>query len=90
MILSDFLKALGQVGDRGFRGVLFWSLGLTIGLLALFVYATAALLGWVLPDSVTLPWIGEISFLVLWHFNSGRYGSFSRWRILEQSALSRL
>lgn len=63
MILNAFFKSLGQVGDRDFRGVLLWSLGLTVLLLAAFVYATSYLLGWMLPDSLTLPWIGEVTFL---------------------------
>jgi len=63
MIFSDFLKALGQIDDRKFRGVLLRAVGLTVLLLAAFVYGTSVLLGWVLPDSLTLPWIGEITFL---------------------------
>ncbi len=63
MIFSDFLKALGQIDDRRFRAVLLRSLGLTLLLLAGFVYGTSWLLSWLLPDQLSLPWIGEITFL---------------------------
>lgn len=58
-LIGDFLKALGQIGDRRFTGLLIRSLALTVGLLV----ALAALAAWVmgfLPESVALPWIGEI------------------------------
>jgi uncharacterized protein involved in cysteine biosynthesis len=63
MIFNDFLKALGQIDDRKFRGVLLRSLGLTILLLAAFSYGIGWLLAWLLPDKLTLPWIGDITFL---------------------------
>ena len=63
MILSDFLKALGQIDDRAFRGVLLRALGLTILLLGGFVWGTSLLLGWLLPDTVSLPWIGDVTFI---------------------------
>jgi len=58
MIFNDFLKALGQIDDRAFRGVLLRALGLTSLMLALFIYATSAFMGWILPDQITLPWLG--------------------------------
>lgn len=63
MIFSDFLKALGQIDDRAFRSVLLRSLGLTLLLLAGFVWGTSLLLGWLLPDTVSLPWIGDVTFI---------------------------
>ncbi len=63
MIFNAFLKALGQIYAREFRGVLLRSLGLTVLILAAFAYATSRLLRWLLPDSFTLPWIGELTFL---------------------------
>ncbi len=63
MIFNDFKKALGQIDDAKFRGVLLRSLGLTLLLLAGFVYGVSWFLAWLLPDSLTLPWIGEITFL---------------------------
>ena len=63
MIFGDFLKALGQIDDRAFRGVMLRSLGLTILLLAGFVWGTSLLLGWLLPDTISLPWFGEVTFI---------------------------
>ncbi|WGW05123.1 EI24 domain-containing protein [Tropicibacter oceani] len=63
MILGDFLKALGQLGDRRFRGVLLKGIGLALALLfgfyALFVWGV----GWFVGDSVTLPWIGQVTWI---------------------------
>lgn len=61
MILGDFLKALGQLGDRRFRRVLVIGVLLTLALLggvyALFLVAVQ----WLTPDSIDLPWIGPVS-----------------------------
>ncbi|MCV6593782.1 MAG: EI24 domain-containing protein [Silicimonas sp.] len=69
VIFTAFADTLGQLGDPRFRGVLIKGVGLTIGLLfalyALVFFGT----GWLLPDVITLPWIGEIGFantLVSW------------------------
>ena len=63
MILGDFLKALGQVGDRRFRGVLLRGVGLALlllfGFTALFVWGA----GWLVGDSVTIPWIGTVGWV---------------------------
>jgi len=60
MILGDFLKALGQIGDPRFRRVLVLGVALSLALLAavygLFVLAIQLLV----PDSFTLPFIGEV------------------------------
>jgi CysZ protein len=63
MILNDFLKALGQLTDRRFIGVLAIGLGLTIALLAAFYIVFVTVIGWVVPESLTLPWIGEITWV---------------------------
>lgn len=63
MIFNDFLKALGQLDDRAFRSVLLSALGLTLALLVGFVWGASVLFGWLLPDSLTLPFIGEVGFL---------------------------
>ena len=57
------MQALGQMGDRSFRGVLLRSIALTAALLAAFVAAISWLLYWMIPDHFSLPWIGEITFL---------------------------
>jgi len=63
MILSDFLKALGQITDGRFLGVLAIGLGLTIALLVGFYVVFVTVIGWVVPDSFSLPWIGEITWV---------------------------
>ncbi|MEM7723531.1 MAG: EI24 domain-containing protein [Pseudomonadota bacterium] len=63
MIFASFLKALGQLTDSRFLGVLALGLGLTIGLLIAFYVAFVLLIGWLLPDAFSLPWIGEITWV---------------------------
>jgi len=63
MIINAFLKSLGQLTDRRFLGVLGMGVGLTIGLLVAFYAAFALFIGWMLPDSFSLPWIGEITWV---------------------------
>ncbi|KPQ17843.1 MAG: putative protein involved in cysteine biosynthesis [Rhodobacteraceae bacterium HLUCCO18] len=63
MILSDFLKALGQITDGRFLGVLAIGLGLTIALLVGFYVVFVTVIGWVVPESFSLPWIGEITWV---------------------------
>ncbi len=59
MILNDFTKALGQFGDPKFRRVLLSGIGLTVLLLAGITWG----IQWLLPDSVSLPFFGEIEWL---------------------------
>jgi len=63
MILSDFLKALGQITDGRFLGVLAIGLGLTIALLVGFYVVFVTVIGWVVPESFSLPWIGVITWV---------------------------
>ncbi|AHM02538.1 membrane protein [Roseibacterium elongatum DSM 19469] len=63
MIFDSFLKALGQLTDRRFLGVLMAGIGLTLALLAGFYAGFVLLIGWLLPDSFSLPWIGEITWV---------------------------
>ena len=68
-LVVDFGRALAQIGDPRFRSVLWKSIGLTLLALAAVFWATMLLLGWLLPETVTLPWIGEVGFvdnLVSW------------------------
>ena len=63
MIFQDFARALGQIGDPRFRGVLFKGIGLTL-LLLFVVYAVVGwLAGWLAPDVLTLPVIGEVTWV---------------------------
>ncbi len=63
MILTDALKAIGQIGDPAFRRVLLRGIGLTLALLV----GAYLLLLWglnvLVPDSLSLPFVGEITWL---------------------------
>ena len=59
MILEDFLKALRQMTDRRFQGVLWTGIGLTIALLASLTW----ILLWLLPDTLSIPWYGEVTWV---------------------------
>ena len=63
MIIADYLKALGQIGDSRFLRVLALGLGLTIALLFGFTVAFAWTVGLIVPDTFALPWIGEITWI---------------------------
>ncbi|MCP5072839.1 MAG: hypothetical protein GY947_06015 [Rhodobacteraceae bacterium] len=58
-MLNDFTLALGQMWDSKFRAVLLRGIGLTILLLAGATWGVQLLL----PDTVSLPWFGEIGWL---------------------------
>ncbi|MEM8592426.1 MAG: EI24 domain-containing protein [Pseudomonadota bacterium] len=63
MIFEAFFKALGQMGDPRFRGILWRGVGLTI---ALFVGAYAGLLQliqWLTQEPIVLPGGNEITWL---------------------------
>lgn len=63
MILGAFFKALSQIGYPRFRQVLFLGVGLTFALfLAMFV-VVFHLVGWIFGSTITLPWIGEITWI---------------------------
>ena len=59
-LISDFLRAAGQMFDARFVGVLAWSLALTLGLLAGLSVGAVGLVG-LLPASFDLPLIGEVA-----------------------------
>jgi uncharacterized protein involved in cysteine biosynthesis len=63
LILLDALRALSQMGDPAFRRVLALGVGLSVALLVALTVGAAWLMGWLVPDSVTLPWIGELGWL---------------------------
>ncbi|NHX27155.1 hypothetical protein HA397_24590, partial [Escherichia coli] len=60
MIFNDFSKALAQLSDPRFRKILVMGLGLTVALLVGISVAVLWLVGFVTPDVVTLPLIGEV------------------------------
>ena len=63
MILSSFFAALGQMADARFRKVV--ALGVALSLALLFgVYAGfVQLIDWVTPETLTLPWVGEVHWV---------------------------
>jgi len=63
VILGDFLKALGQIGDPRFRRVLWLGIGLTIALLFGVYAAFLGVVNWLSPDAVTLPIVGEVTWV---------------------------
>ncbi len=62
-ILSAFARALAQAADGRFLRVLLLGVGLTLMLLAAATALVVWLVGWLAPDTVTLPWIGEIGWV---------------------------
>jgi uncharacterized protein involved in cysteine biosynthesis len=62
-MLGDLLKALGQLPDRRFLGVVGLGILLSVALLAGAYGVIASLIGWAVPDSFTLPWIGEVTWI---------------------------
>ncbi|MDM7969930.1 MAG: EI24 domain-containing protein [Paracoccaceae bacterium] len=63
LILSSFVKALRQLGDRRLSRVLWWGIGLALILLALASAGVQAFLLWWAGDGLTLPWIGEVTWI---------------------------
>jgi uncharacterized protein involved in cysteine biosynthesis len=63
MIISCFFKALSQIGDPRFWGVLVAGLGLTLALFVGLGSAMITAIGWVVPDTITLPWVGDITWV---------------------------
>ncbi len=62
-LVVDFFRALAQLSDPRFLRVLWRAIALTLLTLALFAWAGVAGLGWLVPDVVTLPWIGPVGFV---------------------------
>jgi uncharacterized protein involved in cysteine biosynthesis len=62
VILTAFSRALGQLSDRRFLGVVGLGVGLTLALLVAVYVGFVTLIGWLLPEAFTLPWIGEIAW----------------------------
>jgi CysZ protein len=62
-LVVDLGRALAQFGDPRFGRVLVWALALTVLALALVFWAVMLGLGWLLPDTISLPWIGQVGFL---------------------------
>lgn len=63
MILGDFLKALGQMGDARFLRVVLLGIALSAALLVGLYFGLVLLIGAFIPASIHLPWIGEVGGL---------------------------
>jgi CysZ protein len=63
MILSSFLAAIGQLGDRRFLKVFALGVGLALALLFAVYALFLQLIGWFTPDTLTLPFIGEVRWV---------------------------
>ncbi|WP_099827787.1 EI24 domain-containing protein [Oceaniglobus indicus] len=63
MILSDFWKALTQLGDPRFRRVLLLGLGLTVALLFAVYAVFLGVMNLLVPDSMILPGVGEVTWV---------------------------
>ncbi len=62
-LLADLGRALAQLGDPRFLRVVLRALAATLVALAVVSAAVLVLVGWAVPDSVTLPWIGQVGFV---------------------------
>lgn len=71
-MFGDFSKALGQLGDKRFQAVLLKGLGLTVALLVAVYLAFVWVIGVFVPDTFSLPFIGEVH----WIDNALSIGSF--------------
>jgi len=59
-LIADFLRAIGQLGDARFTGVLLRSLALTVALLVGISTGAVWLVG-LLPESFSLPLVGDVA-----------------------------
>lgn len=62
-MIADALRAIGQLGDPRFRGVLLRGVGLSVALLAGATALLVWLARWLVGPTVTVPWIGDITWL---------------------------
>lgn len=63
MILSAFVAAFRQLGDRRFLWVLVRALALTLALMAGFYAGLVALITIAVPDTLWLPWVGQFAWM---------------------------
>lgn len=63
MIPQIYAKAIAQLPDPAFRRVLLIGIGATVGLLVAITWLFTLLLGWLVPDALTLPFVGEVTWL---------------------------
>lgn len=63
LIFRSFGLALGQLSDRRFRRVFFIGVGLSLGLLVGMTAGLAWLIDLLIPNRISIPWVGEITWL---------------------------
>ncbi|WP_420327379.1 EI24 domain-containing protein [Mameliella sp.] len=63
MIVDAVSRAIAQMPDPRFRGVLLRGIGITLAILIAVSMTVIWGLGWLIGDSITLPWIGTIEWL---------------------------
>ncbi|MEZ5685164.1 MAG: EI24 domain-containing protein [Paracoccaceae bacterium] len=63
MIFNAFLRALDDLFERRALAVLLKGVALALALLAAIFVVIAQVIGWVLPDQVTLPFIGPVDWI---------------------------
>ncbi|MCP5038324.1 MAG: hypothetical protein GY945_12080 [Rhodobacteraceae bacterium] len=69
MMFTDFFRAVAQIGDSRFRRVLVVGVGLTLVLLVVVSVLFAWTVGWLVPDNLQMPWLGEVDWV----------GDFASW-----------
>ena len=62
-MFEDFFRSVGQMTDPRFRNVLMKGVALTVGLLIAVTLAMTWLVGFLVPDTVSLPLIGDVSWV---------------------------
>ena len=63
MIFTAFLRALGQIGDKRFRRVVLLGILLALALLGEVYAGFLALIEWLTPGSVKIPYYGPVGGL---------------------------
>ncbi|SMX46922.1 CysZ-like protein [Maliponia aquimaris] len=63
MILEAVSRAIAQLPDPRFRGVLLRGIGITVAALVGAVIVVFQLVGWLVGDDPSLPWIGPLPWL---------------------------
>ena len=63
MIAGSIVAALAQMSDSRFQGVLLRGIGLTLALLIGAYFLVFWTIGWLVPETITLPFIGGVSFV---------------------------
>ncbi|WP_300434903.1 EI24 domain-containing protein [uncultured Mameliella sp.] len=63
MIFDAVSRAIAQLPDPRFRGVLLRGIGITLGALIAAVIVVFNVVGWMVGDDVSLPWIGTVQWL---------------------------